>query len=514
MFYSDQHPAKEVARKKAACSQSVKSARAIMLSVAMATVLSACGEWNSNHDRTTQNSAGQSGAAQTNEGGSVTEVTVTAESTSDQAIRTFAPSAQVDAAPVLAEVEQSSGPAAQNVRTSELSCPAQQAPGAVKTVLNHSSNPVLVPDHFMGMHRSLHVASWMTNAFSEIPAPQYNYGIVRNLRVEVDGQEERGFWSNIELAPGVYDWRYMDKWFAANAGHPVLYMIYGTPTFYQKYPNEPARWPSWRGIASPPSDAGHAALKRYAQAVKARYGSQVVAFEVWNEPTLPWTGGKASYDDRWSPEWGRANGQSAAPFFSGSASDLANIAFTLSSAQLGVPVLGAAFVDMWSSGATTVDRFLNAPVTLPGGWGRGKDHIQGLSTHFYDYSFAPERLAQHIDGYQAKLDSAGVGHLPIWGTETGGENGGVFNQYDWRAPLSIQRWVLIGASKKLQSLILYGHFGGNTPWKYLGGTTYNQDVIAALDNAYGIGGKTICDAAILQDGRVWVTTAQGKNFLI
>jgi len=498
MFNVTKHPAKEIARKNAVSSQSAQSARAIMLSVAIAAMLSGCGQWNSDSDP----SASESGGSEAN------------DSTSEQITTNFELSPEAGAVPFATEVAQVTARADQNMRVAGLSCPSRQAPGPVKTVLNNAATPFQVPSHFMGMHRSLNVASWMTNAFSEIPAPQYNYGIVRNLRVEVDGQEERGFWANIEVAPGVYDWSYMDKWFAANAGHPVMFMIYGTPSFYQKYPGEAARWPSWRGIASPPTDAGHAALKRFAQTVKSRYGSQVVAFEAWNEPTLPWTGGKTSYDDRWSPAWGQANGQYHAPFFSGSASDLANIAYTLNTADLGVPVLGAAFVDSWSQGASTVDRFLNAPITLPGGWGTGKDHIQGLSTHFYDYNFAPDVLAQHIDGYQAKLDSAGVGHLPIWGSETGAEDGGIFNEYDWRAPTSIQRWVLIGASKKMQSLVLYGHFGGNSPWKYLGGPTYNQDVIAALDNAYQVGGKTICDAAILQDGRVWVTTAEGKDFLI
>lgn len=472
-----------------------------MLSVTIATLLSGCGEWNSNRDSSASDSGAQAGASGVN------------TSSSEQIATNLASSPEAGAVPFATQVAEVTARAEENMRVAGLSCPAKQAPGAIKTVLNNSSSPFQVPSHFMGLHRSLNVAAWMTNGYAEIPAPQFNYGIVRNLRVEIDGQEGRGFWSNIEIAPGVYDWSYMDKWFAANAGHPVLYLIYGTPTFYQKYPGEPSRWPSWPGMGSPPTDAGHEALKRYAQAAKARYGSQIVAFEVSNEPTLPWTGGKTSYDDRWSPAWSQANGQQP-PFFSGSASDLANIAYTLNTANLGVPVLGAAFVDTWSEGSTTVDRFLNAPITLPGGWGTGKDHIQGLSTHFYDYNFTPERLAQHIDGYQAKLDAAGVGHLPIWGTETGAEDGGIFNQYDWRAPINIQRWVLIGASKKMQSLILFGHFGGNSPWKYLGGTTYNPEVIAALDNAYQIGGKTVCDAAILQDGRVWVTTAEGKDFLI
>ncbi len=394
------------------------------------------------------------------------------------------------------------------------SCSAKTAPGAIKTTMVTPSAPVSVPKEFMGMHRSIHLPNWRPNGGAAIAAPTFPYGVVRNLRMEVDGQDERGFWRNIEVAPGVYDWSSVDQWAQANAGHPIIWMIYGTPSFYQKYPGEPSRWPSWTGIASPPTNEGHDALKRFAQAVKARYGTQIAAFEVWNEPTLPWTGGATSYDDRWSPEWGRANGQYYPPFFSGSASDLANIAYTLNSANLGVPVIGAAFVDLWSDGSTTVERFLNAPVTLPGGWGTGKSHIQGLSTHFYDYNFTPDGLINHVDGYRKKLREAGIPDMPIWGTETGAEDGGVFSQFDWRAPIHVQRWVLIGASKGLQSLALYGHFGESDAIKYLGGTIDNPSVIASLTKAYQIGGQTICNAAVLTDGRVWVNTAQGQDFLM
>ncbi len=391
-------------------------------------------------------------------------------------------------------------------------CTAKTAPGAIKTHLVRPGAPVTVPANFMGIHRGLHVPSYMPNAYSTIPAPTYDYGYVRNIKIEVGGAEERGFWLNIEKSPGVYDWSGVDQWVRANAGHPIIWTIYGTPTFYQKYPGEPSRWPSWPGIASPPSDAGHAALKRFAQAVKARYGAQIAAFEVWNEPTLPWTGGLTSYNDRWSAQWTKANGQ-LPPFFSGSASDLANIAYTLSSARLGVPVLGAGFVDLWRSGSNTVQRFLNAPVTLPGGSGTGKSHIQAMSMHFYDYGFNPEALISHVDGYRAQLDQAGLSNLPIWDTESGAEQGGQFYRFDPRAPINVQRWVLIGAAKRLQSLVLFGHFSGNEPTTQIGGPMDNPSTIASLREAFQIGGKTICNAAVLSDGRVWVNTKEGKDFL-
>jgi hypothetical protein len=391
---------------------------------------------------------------------------------------------------------------------------ARPLTGTIKDILVTPSQPVRVPDFFMGMHVGLHQPSWLENIGGQpIPSPKYPFDYVRTLRADVDGKEESGFWNNIETSPGVYDWRSMDKWMAAHEGHPVVWLVYGTPTFYQKYPGEPTRWGSWPGIASPPTDAGHLALKKYVQAAVARYKTQIAAIEIWNEPTLPWTGGVTSYNDRWTKSWGEANAPSSpTPFFSGSASDLANIAYTIKSANPGVPILGAAFVDQWQSDRHTVTRFLNAPVTLPGGHGTGKDHIDALSIHFYDYSFDPTALISHVDGYRSKLDAVGLENMPIWGTETGAEDRGVFVQNDARAPIFIQRWVLLAAAKRLQSMILYGHVGKTDALKFLGDPIYNQAVIDALKKAAVIRGQLICNAAVLADGRVWLTTLKGDRF--
>lgn len=412
----------------------------------------------------------------------------------------------------------SSAPSARPTETPVVagSCPAATAPGRIAQTLVTPAAPVAVPAAFMGIHRGLNQPTWVSSSNAAIPAPSYAYGYVRTLKVDVDGAEERGFWSNIEIAPGRYDWSAMDKWMQANAGHPVIWMVYGTPSFYQKYPGEPSRWPSWPGIASPPTeDAGHAALKAYVQAARARYGSQIAAFEVWNEPTLPWTGSSTSHDDRWTPQWGQANlPGNPAPFFSGSASDLANIAYTMDRAGLGVPVLGAAFVDQSEGGQHTVTRFLEAPVTLPGASGRGKDYIQGLSIHFYDYGFSPAAIVPVIDGYRSKLAAAGLRDLPIWGTETGAEGSAIFGANDRRAPTNVQRWVYLAAARGLQSMVLYGHVSGTDAERFLGDPIRNPEVAAALDRASRINGSVICDAAILDDGRVWITTRAGDDFAI
>ncbi|MEZ5653244.1 MAG: hypothetical protein R3E87_22145 [Burkholderiaceae bacterium] len=381
-------------------------------------------------------------------------------------------------------------------------------------ILVASGQAVAVPPAFVGTHLSLHTPAWKPGGGGSIPAPAYPYGYVRTVSAEVGGLSERGFWSNIETAPGLYDWQYMDQWMAATAGHPVIWTVYGTPTFYQLYPGEPSRWPSWPGIASPPTTSGHQALTRYVSAVMARYSTRIAAIEVWNEPTLPWTGGVTSYDDRWSQSWGLANRPSMPmPFFSGSASDLANIAFSVRRANPGVPVIGAAFVDKWSPDKNTVERFMNAPVTLAGGSGRGGDQVDAMSVHFYDYSRRPLDMLDTLRGYRSKLAASAWPNLPIWVTEVGAEDGGRFTANEPAAGTAIVRWSVLAAALKTRSIVLYGHISAPNREQYLGDPVYGSNTIAALRDAARLNGATICEAAVLGDGRVWANLAGGTTLL-
>lgn len=375
-------------------------------------------------------------------------------------------------------------------------------------LLSPADEPIAVKPEFFGTHMDLSTLGWQDpeklNRVFPVPSPTYPYGNVRTLRAIVDGMSERFYWRNIEVAPNEYDWHHTDKWMEANAGHGVLFLIYGPPAFYQKYPGENSRWPSWPGIASPPKDEHYAAMKRYAQAAKARYGDQIIGFEVWNEPSLPWTGGPADYTSRMSPEWINKNFPGKPAFFSGSGSDLANIAFTLNTADLGVPIYGCAFVDMWEAGSYTLPQFLNAPVTLSGGEGTtGKDHVQKLSVHVYDYSHNPTCVLTHLDGYIDHARKNGVGHLPIVISEIGAEDGGVFHDNDPRAVTAIFRWAAFAAAKRCEEMYLYGHLGGRNGVSMVGGI-HNPSIIEAVTKAYGLGGMILRKVVVMKGGRVWL----------
>ena len=395
-----------------------------------------------------------------------------------------------------------------------MSCPTLAPPGIVQTDLTGSAAPFQVPQNYLGMH----VSPADPDTGAPISAPQYAYGYLRNLKVGSGSKGvERGFWQNIEIAEtpegqsGVYEWTHIDKWLEANPDHPVIWVIYGTPTFYQKYADQNDDY--WggnlpRGMHNPPADEKHYALKRYAQAVKTRYGARIAAFEVWDAPTLSY-GDAGNYSKRCDPSITDTNECPEQRRFSGNASDLANIAYTLNQAGLDTPILGAGFVDQWEAEQYSVTRFLNAPVTLPGGSGTGKDHVQALSIQFFDYAFTPADLIVHIDGYRAKLDSAGIGNLPLWLTASGAAGTGSFLAGDSRAPTHIKRWAMIGAAKRLQSYVLYAHAEPGSAIPSLGDPVNDAAVQAAIADSYNLGGKTICDARLLSDGRVWLVTREG-----
>ena len=346
---------------------------------------------------------------------------------------------------------------------------APKPPTEVRGWLIKPGDRVVVPKHYLGMHVSLNDPRWHNTGSAPIPKPKFPIGVLRNMTFGVDGAEENGFWSSIEVAKGKYDMTRVRTWLAAHPGVPVFWTIYGTPAFYQKYPGERSRWKSWPGIASPPSAEGMAALRKKLQDEMDR---------------------------------------KAQVFFSGTAEDLAEIAMAMDRARDGVPVYGAGFVDLWRAKDQTVERFLNARTSAGT---RGKDHIQAFSMHFYDYAKNPYLLKDVIDGYRAKLRAAGLGDLPMLDSETGAEEGGMFAAaYD--DPIALQnvgRWLAIGAAKRLEAMILYGHLTLDVTRTQLGNTR-SAGMAALLTKAHGIGGRTLTGGAILTDGRVWLASTTGE----
>ena len=390
-------------------------------------------------------------------------------------------------------------------------------PRAVSQYLLPPGTAVNVPSLFLGLHIGANVEDWLNKgrwrAGASVPKPTYPYDFARMMTCDVDGKSQVGFWSQIETAPGVYNWSLLDKWVAHLEGRPILATIYGTPSFYQKYPNESSRWPKWKGIGSGLNAEGLKAATKFTRALKQRY-PQIFAFESSNEPTFPWGTTANDFTTRWSPEWMRATPNTKPGFFTGSPSDLADFTAAIDEGAGDTLVLGCAFVDVWSAGNNVVERFLNAP-TQRGT--RGRDHIDGLTVHTYDYAFTPKNFVSHIDGYRAKLNANGLPDMPIYNSEVGAEDQGRFRAdgSDPRAVLNVPRWILINAAKSVQFCTLYAHRGADDMETSLGSPDLSLPLIENIRKVHSVtSGKKLVGGAILDDNSVWVATSDGTTLVL
>jgi O-antigen ligase len=86
------------------------------------------------------------------------------------------------------------------------------------------------------------------------------------------------YWSQIEPQPGQFDWRLPERVLAALARHPHLRLVAVLDDDPSVPPDDPDRFAA------------------FAAAFAARYGAQVDAYQVWNEPNLAahWGGGAVS----------------------------------------------------------------------------------------------------------------------------------------------------------------------------------------------------------------------------
>lgn len=94
-------------------------------------------------------------------------------------------------------------------------------------------------------------------------------------------------WSQIEVAPGVYDWTNLDNAVAnaeANGVTDIMFVIAGTPQFYSTSTCvAPACLPT-NGGAGVPTDFG--AYDRFVEAAVTRYKGRITSYQPWNEGNL------------------------------------------------------------------------------------------------------------------------------------------------------------------------------------------------------------------------------------
>ena len=398
--------------------------------------------------------------------------------------------------------------------------------------------PVTVPADFMGM------CFIRYPVLAENPIGVINYGGVRM------SQQHGTRWSEIETAPGVYDWTVMDQYvtFQRQNAKTVYAGLYGTPRFYADNvtPNptltDYAQRGPWGLFGEGAMPTSLPALANFVVALITRYnlpggawynlygatlGKGIQAWETWNEPECWYysSGGhlplRADSDGR-SGRFGWMTGP-----------QLTDLHVTQYDAIKAID----ASVSVTTPGFTShTARWLARALTQVGP-GTGKtmaatcDSVAwhpylhtplGWATFGQRYSDDLGYGAEGVFPMRAALAVAGIPNKPLriseWGVDAGQTDPAII---DWcsRPPDYRRRWIArcFGACAALGvQQVAPWH------WHMTGAVTtagnYQNDVTGAQagfnEAAANLPGRTITAAAYLPSGELRLTFASGPSWTI
>jgi hypothetical protein len=381
------------------------------------------------------------------------------------------------------------------VAGSLIASPARANPPRVVAEWLHSPRdlPFRIPDDYVGLHSDHGLGK-------PVPEPTYPYDAIRSHDTDDGEGWPATQWSRIEREPGRYDWTAVDRWLAAHPGKTRIWVLFGCPAFYQKYPGEPWRYPYLPGGGSPPRDPAVAAA--FVRALLARHPGQIHFVEVWNEPNFgPGRGGP---NGRW-PEHSREPG-----FFTGTAADLAALTRAVKAvlpAEVRLMAAGWEGQALEGGHGNSLIRFSRAP---DGAGGFGRDHIDAISVHAYTYRDDPNSLIRELKAYRQRFAEAGYrSGLPAFVTEVGAEAPMAWTR-DRPLPehksLSIKRWLYIPSALGFSAVFLYKHSTMHT----LGDPARDPVVARAIaEGRNAIRGRTLIAGARLNDDTIWLSFADG-----
>jgi hypothetical protein len=164
-----------------------------------------------------------------------------------------------------------------NVLTGILIVCGLPSPGFSQTA-NTNSGTYVIPQDFFGMH-----INTFTDGF-----PAQPFATQRLLNSNVN-------WADMETAPGIYDFRYIDQWTSQAEAHNItlLYTFVDVPQFYSSVPSDGTTCSYTNrgmGACHPPSDlnadgtGSDAAFRSFVTALVQHVGNKIQYWEVWNEP--------------------------------------------------------------------------------------------------------------------------------------------------------------------------------------------------------------------------------------
>jgi hypothetical protein len=198
---------------------------------------------------------------------------------------------------------------------------------------------------------------------------------------------QMAYWRYLEPEPGQYRWALLDASLARAkaAGLTVLLCFTQTARWASAAPQGHADFGSY-----PPKDWAH--LARYVEAAARHFGPQVDAWEIWNEPVIPWG-------------------------WKGTSADVVTLHRVIHDAVLRAQPKATIIGPCICQGSYPLLKLKAFQAVLPLGI---LDHCQGLAIHPYREPFGPEYtfFAEELTQLQAFAHERGL-RQGLWITEIG-----------------------------------------------------------------------------------------------
>lgn len=291
-------------------------------------------------------------------------------------------------------------------------------------------------------------------------------------------------WFTLNPANGSFVWTNSDNWINRMVAQnkKVLFLLGFTPNWCASSTPNTGKYDNGTTVTgSNQNPTNPAFFGTFADAVEARYGSSISAYEVWNEVNYP-------------------------NYWAGTASQLAILTRVANQAikarRPSVQIVGP-IVQEPETGGTGNAYLQSFLAASDGAAGTGKDWIDVCGIHMYPPRYNFQIHKNQYDNVRASCDAAGLTGIEIWNTETGVLQGDtILNavQQKW-----LRRSILLCAALGVAKYWWYS-FDNNIMWMT------DEDIIAWNQVRSALVGGTFSGCNIAPDGRV-AATINGQRYL-
>jgi hypothetical protein len=230
-------------------------------------------------------------------------------------------------------------------------------------------------------------------------------------------------------------------------GASVLYPLGTTPRWMSSRPEEPC--PYGKGCAAEPVRLAH--WEEYVRRIAQRYTGRISAYEVWNEPFFTELKARKGESD----------------FFYGSAKQMVEMARLARRTLDDIDPAAVLTTPGFTGDERGLDLFLSEG---------GKNYIQAVAFHFYASS--SEEFARKVSAVRKVMEKHGVGHLPLWNTETGVETTPPEDARLMRATPARE-----AAAALWSQLLILGTAAGIERFYYYAWDNYNSGMVTSTGDA-------------------------------